>query len=674
MTPHAVHAVAIALIMTIAPPPASADDGQVRSVQLALTIQLDPAKRTLNARAELNCECSGAVTLSLGKRFTAERIAVDGSPAAFEYKATDEQQQWRLQLPKQIARHRIELRYRGELAPLAQADERGVLGGLPPMASERGTFLPGGSGWYPELAVDTFAYRVDLELPVGQRGLVAGRLVSESSSETAYRARFELEHPIEGIDLVAGPYRVEQRALTLQQSHEIALRTLFHPEIADLASGYLDAAAGYVERYSKAIGRYPYAGFSVVSSPLPTGFGMASFTYIGVEVLRLPFIRATSLGHEVLHNWWGNGVYVDWQRGNWCEGLTTFMADYAFKEDEGEAAAQELRLTWLRDFAALPAERDQPLRAFTSRTHDASQIVGYDKAAFLFLMLRDEILQHAFDAGIRHIWTRQQFRRASWADLEAAFEESSGRDLSGFFSQWLDRRGAPVLAFAQASWQQSGSRYRVRATLTQGEPLYRLRVPISVETDHGTEPQIVHLDAMRQELSFETQGRPRTMTIDPTLRVFRRLDAREIPPILRQVTLDRATVTVLATKSDDVQQAGQALAQRLMDTAPRFDESLPHDASVVVIGLHSDVDAWLTRANLPPEPQQLRNRGSAQVWTAQLTNGRTLLAISARDAASLQALLRPLPHYGRQSWLVFDGAKAVDRGVWAVQAVSWRFE
>jgi aminopeptidase N len=93
-----------------------------------------------------------------------------------------------------------------------------------------------------------------------------------------------------------------------------------------------------------------------------------------------------------------------------------------------------------------------------------------------------------------------------------------------------------------------------------------------------------------------------------------------------------------------------------------------------VIGLHDEVDMWLTRAHLPAEPQQLRNRGSAQVWTAQLSNGKTLLAISARDAVSLQALLRPLPHYGRQSWLVFDGAKAIDRGIWTARAVSWRFE
>jgi hypothetical protein len=44
--------------------------------------------------------------------------------------------------------------------------------------------------------------------------------------------------------------------------------------------------------------------------------------------------------------------------------------------------------------------------------------------------------------------------------------------------------------------------------------------------------------------------------------------------------------------------------------------------------------------------------------------------VSARDVAALQALARPLPHYGRQSWLVFEGSKAVDRGIWPDAALS----
>jgi hypothetical protein len=38
--------------------------------------------------------------------------------------------------------------------------------------------------------------------------------------------------------------------------------------------------------------------------------------------------------------------------------------------------------------------------------------------------------------------------------------------------------------------------------------------------------------------------------------------------------------------------------------------------------------------------------------------------ISARDEPSLQALLRPLPHYGSQSYLAFDGARLIERGAW----------
>jgi hypothetical protein len=461
--------------------------------------------------------------------------------------------------------------------------------------------------------------------------------------------------------------------LTQTSSGAVKLRALFHPEIAQLAAEYLGAAAGYIERYSASLGPYPYTEFTIVSSPLPTGFGMPGFTYLGIEVLKLPFIKSTSLGHEVLHNWWGNGVYVDWPRGNWSEGLTTFMADYAYKEDESAAAAREARLNWLRNFAAVPSDRDAPLRAFTSRTHDASQIVGYDKAAFLFFMLRDEIGADAFASALRDFFRGHRFQRASWSDLERAFAKRAGRDLHSFFAQWLDRTGAPTLSVAQARFEPHGSGYRIEAQLAQPESAYALRVPLVVRTDRGEEERVVHVDAALQTVALETTGRPVSLTVDPQLRVFRRLDAREIPPTLRQVTLDASSVTLIAGKDGEVDAAARALAARLMDVSPRYVERVPSDASAMVIGLAADVDAALSAAHLPARPERLGNRGTAQVWAAQLPNGKTLLAISASDAASLQALSRPLPHYGKQSWLVFEGSKAVERGVWETRAVSWLF-
>ncbi|MEO8627754.1 MAG: M1 family aminopeptidase [Betaproteobacteria bacterium] len=640
-----------------------------------LNVRLTPQTRELAVQSTIDLEASGQLELTLGAQFEVDSLTIDGKPIPALTKATNDVHRWTFELGDAAATHRIQVQYHGLLEKIPESDARGVLEGLPAMASERGSFLPGGSHWYPELDNRTFSYRVKLELPAGQRGLVPGNRIAEETSGV-YRAEFAFDHPVEGIDLMAGPYAIEQRPVTANAA-SVGLRTYFHPEIAELASDYLASSADYIKRYSASIGTYPYAEFSIVSSLLPTGFGMPTLTYLGIDVLRLPFIRATSLGHEVLHNWWGNGVFVDWQQGNWSEGLTTFMADYAFKEDQGESAARDLRVEWLRDFAALPVERDQPLRAFTSRTHDASQIVGYNKAAFLFFMLRDELGEPAFQSGIRKFWGANRFRHASWSDLQRAFETSRTTSLDAFFQQWLNRTGAPTIKIEAASSTATDTGFHVAITLAQSAPAYRLRVPLTLSTDADSTTAVVELNTQRQTFVVNSPSRVRTLSIDPDFRLFRRLSEAEIPQILRQVTLDPRSVTLLASQDPGVRAAARVLAERLMDNHVRLATDIKmsdNDDPVLVIGQADDVDRFLRQMQLPARPSSIGNRGTAQVWTAKLSAGKPLLVVSARDAAALEALQRPLPHYGRQSWLVFDGSKAIDRGIWPAQAQAWQFE
>ncbi len=63
----------------------------------------------------------------------------------------------------------------------------------------------------------------------------------------------------------------------------------------------------------------------------------------------------------------------------------------------------------------------------------------------------------------------------------------------------------------------------------------------------------------------------------------------------------------------------------------------------------------------PPAPDY-----SGGAWTARRAAGGTVLIVAARDAAALRALLRPLPHYGGQSYVYFDGGRARERGLWPV--------
>jgi hypothetical protein len=514
---------------------------------------------------------------------------------------------------------------------------------------------------------------VTLELPPGQRGLVPGRLLEERDDARGYRAAFEFTHPGEGIDLMAGPYTITERTLTLADRN-VRLRTWFAPGLEGLADGYLSSTADYLVLYDRWIGSYPYTEFSIVSSPTPTGFGMPTLTYLGADVLKLPFIRATSLGHEVLHNWWGNGVYPDYARGNWSEGLTTFMADYHYKERESATAARDVRLGWLRDFAAIPEDTDQTLASFTARTHGASQIVGYHKAAMTFSMLRDLIGTEAFDRGVREFWSARHFTVASWDDLRIAFEQASARDLRWFFAQWTTRTGAPRVRIESADRKEVGGRWQIRITLAQDGPAYRLQVPVSVETDQGIITHLVELAASTGTTELDVPHRPSAITLDPGLRLFRRLGTDEAPPILRDAMVNPDTAAVVLAPDSTWMDAARNLLAKLLDGGPRFVEGTPGHATapLVVIGSRADIEGYRSRIGLAA-PSKAGSSGSAQVWVERV-EGNVLLFIAARDPTALSALARPLPHYGKQSWLLFDGAKAMERGVWPTAAAQWRFD
>jgi hypothetical protein len=98
-------------------------------------------------------------------------------------------------------------------------------------------------------------------------------------------------------------------------------------------------------------------------------------------------------------------------------------------------------------------------------------------------------------------------------------------------------------------------------------------------------------------------------------------------------------------------------------------------APLLIIGATREVETFLARHGLAGIPDKLAGRGTSRVWTAYRRNDRPLLAVAADNIQALQALLRPLPHYGSRSYLVFDGRRAIDKGTWSTTSspLSRRF-
>jgi aminopeptidase N len=549
--------------------------------------------------------------------------------------------------PSQSFSHRVPLAGPGAFDALPD-------GGL---AAVEGSYLPP-HVWWPAQAFDGHggSFRLTIEVPEGQVAVATARLESDRQTEAGYSATFVgNEPPI----VFVGPYSIAERW------HEgLRLRTYFPPDMASFAEPYLDRVGAYIDGFGARIGAYPYSHFWVVAAPFPVGLGFPGATYVSARILPLPFMQGRSLAHEVLHNWWGNGARVDYTEGNWSEGLTTYLADYGLAEEAGEATAHEMRLAWLRDITALGDGDDTALTAFVQRHHAASQVVGYDKVAMVFHMLRREIGDAAFDAGLREFWETWQGRIAAWTDLQRAFETEG--DLGSFFQQWLTRTGAPALVLENATVTEHNAGWRLSLRLQQGPRPWNLTVPVVISLAEGDIVKLAEVSGSSDEYSWILPSRPLAVAIDPDHHVLRRLAPGEAPPILRDVTLDRNAAVIIASDDPAVTDVAQALASSLLGRAviaqtATADSAFPEEYVAVVIGLDDAIEELL-RAEGLAIPDFAAGNGTARSWVSRGPNGQAVLTVAASNRAALEALQRPLPHYGARSYVVFDGPRAIDKG------------
>ncbi len=598
---------------------------------------------------------------------------------------------YRVELP--AGQERFVLRYQGRIRhALRQQGEEYARGyrETPGMIDARGVFLAGQSYWYPRVAGERVSFDLHLQLPSGWSGMTQGERLARNAGEPYVQEHWRSASPQEEIYLIGGRFSEYTRTTDGVQ----AMVLLREPDAA-LAQQYLDATAGYVQLYSDLIGPYPYRKFALVENFWETGYGMPSFTLLGPKVIRFPFILHSSYPHEILHNWWGNSVYVDYQTGNWAEGLTSYLADHLIKEQRGQGA--NYRRGVLQKYADHVRDRQEfPLSAFRGRHSAVTEAVGYGKTSMLFHMLRLQLGDAVFREGLQALNRQQRYQVTGSADVEAVFSTVAGYPLQVFFEQWVERRGAPSLRVTQASARREGERYRLTALIeqTQPGPAYTLRVPVAVhlEGEEVAWQSELLLDKKEVSLELELPAAPLRLDIDPEFDVFRRLDRNEIPPAISQamgadrvmMVLPAAAPAALRAAYDTLAAAWQAGDPAKFSIAVDRDlEVLPDDRAVWLFGwdnrfreqpVHAlnqyafnDAGDTLTIAGTP----LARSQHAVVVMARHPGNPDQALGWLATDEpAALAGLGRKLPHYGRYSYLAFTGTEPTNvlKGQWPVVA------
>jgi aminopeptidase N len=549
-------------------------------------------------------------------------------------------------------------------------------------------YLSAATSWYPHAGNTLMTFGLDVRLPEAWDAVSQGERTHHTHREGWTQVRWEARTPQEQIYLVGGKFTAYSQSVGGVQ----ALVFLRRPD-PQLAQKYLHAAARYLPMYADLIGPYPYSKFAVVENVWESGYGMPSFTLLGPRVMRFPFILHTSYVHEILHNWWGNGVFVRAEIGNWSEGLTAYLADHLIQEQRG--TAETYRRTTLQKYADYVAtHRDFPLTAFRARHNAVTQAVGYGKAMMLFHMIRLQIGDEAFVRALQTFYRTHRFRRAGYDDLRQAFAKASGTNLESIFDQWVTRPGAPEVRLTKATVRSAGAAYLLTVSVAQVQsgPPYILRLPlaVSLQGQEQAYQTTMRVTGKHQEVTWRFAKRPLRLDVDPQFDVFRRLQRQEIPPALTQLFGgERALLLLPSAASPDIahacrQLAGrwqQALSGQLEVLADNELGALPDDRAVWLCGWdnrwRAQAFADLAGFDITIGPDSVRIAGStlrrethAVVLTARhpLNSALTIGWIAADNPAALSGLARKLPHYGKYSYLGFTGDKPVNvlKGQWPV--------
>ena len=601
----------------------------------------------------------------------------------------------------------LELRYAGTLTHAVSREGEEYarsFSSTPGIIVEAGIYLGGPARWIPAPMTtggprELFTYDLTIDLPAGWEAVSQGNRTAHDRSETGTRVTWKVSTPTEEAHLIAGRFTEYTRP-----AGGIEAQVFLRSEDPNLAAKYLEVTAQYVQMYSQLHGPYPYEKFALIENFWETGYGMPSFTLLGPQVIRFPFILHSSYPHEILHNWWGNSVYVDWERGNWCEGLTAYLADHLVKEGQGRG--EEYRRDTLKKYRSYVAGGSEiSLREFRSRHSGATEAVGYGKSLMLWHMLRRQIGDEQFTRALARVYRRHKFQVIGFDHIEKVFSETAGTDLSDMFTQWVDRKGAPELLLRVIEPSEEGANTSiVIEQVHEGDP-FTLMVPITVLYEGAPGPQSfvlpmrpVGTEPPPRRLSVDLSGgqRPLWIAVDPQFDLFRRLDREEVPPSIGEIFgAERGLIVIPADGSID----GSIIRDAWDPDGGQF--AIVRDDEIDAIP--SDRPTWIFGVSnrfAPPAMEWAKSRGTTLGDDLRFGAGaaaetvpaaghcfvvvdrhptapeHTVGFIGVDDRRALPGLARKLPHYGKYSYLAFSGTEPTNviKGQWATDRspLVWR--
>ena len=232
------------------------------------------------------------------------------------------------------------------------------------------------------------------------------------------------------------------------------------------------------------------------------------------------------VAHELAHQWFGDLVTCqDWSQGWLNESWATFMEAVWWESDRSDVDAIWYRWETARDYFEEAGGRyRRPIVSYRFREPiDVFDRHLYNKGSCVLWTLRAELGDSAFWAGVNLYLTRHRNQTVHTRHFQRALEDASGRNLDGFFDQWVHSPGHPVL---EVKLGREAGMVTVAVKQTQtgddGVPeAFHFTLRVVLVAEDGTE-RVVDLPVRERERvwAVPTEVEVASIRVDPGYRVL----------------------------------------------------------------------------------------------------------------------------------------------------------
>jgi len=325
------------------------------------------------------------------------------------------------------------------------------------------------ANWYPHCGTtDRATYDVTLRWPRRLDLLASGRVVASGRNRHTRWQRRVLDEPSIAFSFVMGRFEID-RARAGHVELEVAFnRSGPHRLSEGVRHEMIAAIRRSLIYFEETFGPYPLDYLTVVTLPRRYSQSFLGFITLADSILppnvppggaEMNWYRATTVAHEVAHQWWGNLIGWSSYRDQW---LSEAMANYsamqfwADTEEGGAAFFSQLSAGWRQTLnQTTPVGRTVEslgpivlgVRLNSTLADNGYRAIVYRKGAVVLAMLARIVGQRPFGEMMRSLAQAASNRVVSTDTFVKALEHMSGLNLGGFARRYIYGTGIPEVYY-----------------------------------------------------------------------------------------------------------------------------------------------------------------------------------------------------------------------------------